>query len=76
MNKSGNKSATAKRRLARRRVWPLWIRPAAWSVLVAFVVGGAGGGAWWSGTRERLMRDIEHGFGVSFSQPRRRPRRR
>ena len=48
MNKSGNKSATAKRRIARRRVWPLWIRPAAWSVLVAFVVGGAGGGALWS----------------------------
>ena len=39
MNKSGNKSATARRRIARRRVWPLWIQPTAWSVLVAFVVG-------------------------------------
>tara|TARA_B100000676_G_scaffold164984_1_gene162278 strand:- start:1893 stop:2744 length:852 start_codon:yes stop_codon:yes gene_type:complete len=48
MKKSGNKSATANRRIMRRRVWPLWIQPTAWSVLVALVVGGAGGGALWS----------------------------
>ena len=48
MKKSGKKSATSKRRIARRRVWPRWTRPAAWLVLVAFVVGGAGGSAWWS----------------------------
>ena len=48
MKKSGNKSATAKRRVARRRVWSRWTRPAAWWLLFALVVGGAGGGAWWS----------------------------
>ena len=48
MKKSGNKAATAKRRIARRRVWPRWTRPAVWSVLVALTVGAVSGGAWWS----------------------------
>ncbi len=48
MKKSGNKTATAKRRIARRRVWPRWARPAVWSALVAMTVGAVSGGAWWS----------------------------
>ena len=48
MKKSGNKTATAKRLIARRRVWPRWARPAVWSALVALTVGAVSGGAWWS----------------------------